>query len=321
MTHIGLQIPGHTFPVPDEDIFDTIAGIAARAEEVGFDSVWVMDHFEQLFMLGGVDEPILEGYTTLAGLAARTSRVQLGTLVTGVTYRNPALLAKMVTTLDLISRGRAILGIGAAWFDEEHQAYGYGPLLPVRERMDRLEEAVQICRLMFTEKTPSFDGTHYSIKEVRNLPLPVQPGGPRIMIGGSGEKRTLRLVAQYADMANVFGTQPEVIRHKVEVLEKHCGEVGRDRAEITVTGLVTVVTGPTTEIANARKAALLEAFNAPEEVAAEFAVIGTPDEVTEKIAALRGAGLDGVIVNLGREDAADLETVAVAGAALRAAFS
>jgi alkanesulfonate monooxygenase SsuD/methylene tetrahydromethanopterin reductase-like flavin-dependent oxidoreductase (luciferase family) len=151
--------------------------------------------------------------------------------------------------------------------------------------------------------------------------MPIQAGGPPIMIGGSGEKRTLRLVAQYADMANVFGTLPEVVRHKVDVLEKHCGEVGRDRGEITVTGLVTVVTGPTNEVANARKEALLQAFGASEEVASEFAVIGTPDEITGKVGALREAGLDGIIANLGREDAADLETVAVAGAALRAAFS
>lgn len=321
MTHIGLQIPGFTYPVPDGELFETAAGIATTAEASGFDSIWVMDHFEQLPMLGGVDEPILEGYTTLAALAARTSSVQLGTLVTGVTYRNPALLAKMVTSLDVISQGRAILGIGAAWFDEEHQAYGYGPLLPVKERMDRLEEAVQIVRLMFTENTPSFQGTYYSINEVRNLPRPIQAGGPKIMIGGSGEKRTLRLVAEYADMANLFGTTPALVRQKVDVLEKHCSDVGRDRRDITVTGLITVVTGATDGIARQRKEALLGALGVTEEVASEFAVLGTPGQITEKVAALREAGLDGIIVNLGREDAADLETVAAAAAALRAAYS
>lgn len=321
MTHIGFQIPGFTYPVAHDRLFETVAGIAGAAEEAGFDSVWVMDHFEQLPMLGGVDEPILEGYTTLGALAARTSKVQLGTLVTGVTYRNPALLAKMVTSLDVISKGRAILGIGAAWFEEEHEAYGYGSLLPVGERMDRLEEALQICRLMFTEEKPSFEGRFYSINEARNLPKPIAKGGPPILIGGSGERRTLRLVAQYADMCNIFATTPEVVRHKLEVLEKHCGEVGRDPSEITKTALVTVVTGATPEVAEQRKQRLLAAFGATEEVAAEFALLGSSEQITEKVAGLREAGLDGIIANLGREDAADLDTVAAVGTALRAAFS
>lgn len=321
MTHIGFQIPGFTYPVPDDRLFETVAGIAVAAEEAGFDSVWVMDHFEQLPMLGGVDEPILEGYATLAALAARTSRVELGTLVTGVTYRNPALLAKMVTSLDVISGGRAILGIGAAWFDEEHQAYGYGPLLPVKERMDRLEEALQICRSMFTETTPSFDGRYYSINEVRNLPRPLRAGGPPILIGGSGERRTLRLVAQYADMCNVTGPDPEAVRHKIDVLEKHCGDVGRDPSEIVKTTLATVITGPDEKTADARKEAILTAFGMSEEAASEFAIFGAPDRITERVAALRDAGLDGIIVNLGREDAADLESVAATAAALRAAFA
>ncbi|MBI2169082.1 MAG: LLM class F420-dependent oxidoreductase [Actinobacteria bacterium] len=321
MTHIGFQIPGFTYPVPDGELFETVAGIAAAAESAGFDSVWVMDHFEQLPMLGGVDEPIFESYVTLGALAARTSRVQLGTLVTGVTYRNPALLAKMVTTVDLVSGGRAILGIGAAWFDDEHQAYGYGPLLPVRERMDRLEEALQVCRAMFTEERPSFDGEYYRIREARNLPRPLRPGGPPILIGGNGERRTLRLVAQYADMCNLTGPNPEVIRHKLDVLEKHCVEAGRDPAEIVKTSLVTVITGADEQTAQERKEALLAAFGMTEEQAAEFAILGSPDQVTEKVAAMAEAGLDGVIVNLGREDAADLDSVAATGAALRAAFS
>lgn len=320
MAHIGFQIPGFTYPVPDEALFDTVAGIAGAAETAGFDSVWVMDHLEQLPMLGGVDHPILEGYTTLAALAGRTSRVQLGTLVTGVTYRNPALLAKMVTSLDVISGGRAILGIGAAWFEAEHDAYGYGALLPAGERLDRLDEAVQICRLMFAQDKPSFEGKHYRIDEARNLPKPLSAGGPPIMIGGGGEKRTLRLVAQYADMCNVSMTTPAMVRHKVDVLEKHCGEVGRDPGEIVKTALATVVTGATAESARARKEALLAAFQMTEEQASEFAIIGSPTEVTDKVGALAEAGLDGMIVNLGREDAADLESVAATGAALRAAF-
>lgn len=321
MTHLGFQIPGFTYPVPDEQLFETVAGIAGAAEAAGFHSVWVMDHFEQLPMLGGVDEPILEGYTTLGALAARTSTVELGTLVTGVTYRNPALVAKIVSTLDVISRGRAILGIGAAWFEEEHEAYGYGSLLPAGERLDRLEEALEICRAMFTEERPTFEGRYYAIHEARNVPRPIREGGPPILVGGGGEKRTLRLVAEHADMCNIFATRPEDVRHKLDVLEKHCGDVGRDPDEIVKTALVTLVTGPDRAVAEERKRSLLESMGVDEEVASEFAVMGPPDRVTEQVAALREAGLDGIIVNLGREDAADLETVAAAGDALARAFA
>lgn len=321
MTHLGFQIPGFTYPVSDDRLFETVAGIAGAAEGAGFDSVWLMDHFEQLPMLGGVDEPILEAYTTLGALAARTSKVELGTLVTGVTYRNPALVAKTVTTLDVISQGRAILGIGAAWFEEEHEHYGYGSLLPAGERLDRLEEALEICRAMFTEDRPSFEGRYYAINEARNLPRPIRDGGPPILIGGSGEKRTLRLVAEHADMCNIFATRPDGVRQKLDVLEKHCGDVGRDPEEIVKTALVTLVTGPDAATAEQRKQSLLEAMGVDEDVASEFAIIGSPERITEQVAGLREAGLDGIIVNLGREDAADLETVAAAGEALRAAFA
>src|SRR5439155_8630529 len=191
----GLQIPNFTLGVPDDRLFEEVAGIATTAEESGYDSVWVMDHFYQLPPLGGPAQPMLEAYTLLGALGARTERVRLGTLVTGVTYRNPALLAKIVTTLDVITSGRAILGIGAAWHDVEHQGLGF-EFPPAGERLDRLEEAVQICRAMFREERPSFAGRHYRIEEAWNVPRPVQPGGPAIMIGGGGEKRTLRLVAQ-----------------------------------------------------------------------------------------------------------------------------
>src|SRR5256885_4327134 len=161
MTKFGLQIPNFTFAdVPDREMFEHVADLAVAGEQAGFDSVWVMDHFWQLPPLGGPDQPILEGYVLLGALAACTDRVQLGTLVTGVTYRNPALLAKMVTTLDVVSKGRAILGIGAAWYDVEHEGLGFD-FPAVKERMDRLEEAVQICRAMFTEPSPSFDGRYY----------------------------------------------------------------------------------------------------------------------------------------------------------------
>src|ERR1700722_19231225 len=172
VTRFGLQIPNFTYPgVSDRDLFARVADIAGAAEESGFDSVWVMDHLYQIAGVGPRTDPMLEAYTLLGGLAARTSRVSLGTMVTGVTYRNPALLAKEVTTLDILSSGRAILGIGAAWDEKEHIGYGF-TFPPLGERLDRLEEALQICRAMFTEEAPSFTGRHYRIHEALNLPRP-----------------------------------------------------------------------------------------------------------------------------------------------------
>src|ERR1019366_4352042 len=195
---IGLQIPNFTLGVPDDQLFEAVVQLAVTAEDSGFESLWVMDHFYQLPALGGPTQPMLESYTLLGGLAARTSRIRLGTMVTGVTYRNPALLAKIVTTLDVISAGRAMLGIGAAWYDVEHEGLGV-EFPPVKERMERLGEAVQLCRAMVRDEVATFAGKYYWGHEARNLPRPVQPGGPPILIGGGGEKRTLRLVARYAD--------------------------------------------------------------------------------------------------------------------------
>src|SRR5438105_1974432 len=170
VTRLGLQIPSFTYQsVPDTELFARVSDLATTAEESGFDSVWVMDHFYQIGMVGKVTEPMLEAYSLLPALAARTSRVRLGALVTGVTYRNPAHLAKIVTTLDVISSGRAILGIGAAWNEDEHRGFGWD-FPPVAERMDRLEEALQICRAMVTEERPSFHGTYYPIEEAINSP-------------------------------------------------------------------------------------------------------------------------------------------------------
>lgn len=309
MMKLGLQIPTFDFPdTPDDRLFDRVADVARAAEEVGFDSIWVMDHLFQITQRPS--DPIFEGYTLLSGLAARTSRVKLGTLVTGVTYRNPALLAKMVTSLDVISAGRAICGIGAAWFELEHRGLGY-VFPPVGERMDRLEEAVQICRLMFTEEAPSFEGRHYTIREALNRPRPVTPGGPPIMIGGSGEKRTLKLVARYADACNLFG-EAEVLKHKLAVLDEHCAAVGRDPRAITRTNLRTVAIAPTE--AEVERTLDLHAARWGEGARAR-AVAGTPDRVADEMRALVDAGLDGVIVNL--PDAWNLETVALAGETLK----
>lgn len=227
----GFHMPNYTFEgVPPERLFDRVAEDARAAEANGFDMVTVMDHLYQIPNIGPEGDPMLEAYTTLGALAAATSRILLGTLVTGVTYRNPALLAKEVTTLDVVSHGRAILGIGAAWNEVEHGGYGFD-FPPIGRRLDRLEEAVAICKAMFTEERPSFEGEHYRIDRARNSPRPLQPGGPKILIGGGGEKRTLRIAARYADITNWFGTIEDG-RRKLEILDRHCEAVGRDPRSI-----------------------------------------------------------------------------------------
>src|SRR5258708_16041313 len=205
MPFFGYHMPSFTVPgVPPDELFDHVGGLARSAESAGFELVTVMDHFYQITGIGAEEEPMLEGYTTLGALARETKRVRLAILVTGVTYRNPALVAKMVTTLDVISKGRMICGIGAAWNESEHIGYGFD-FPPIRERMDRLDEALTILKLMFTQERPSFSGTHYRIDRALNNPRPLQPGGPKIMVGGGGEQRTLRLFARYAGMSHWFG--------------------------------------------------------------------------------------------------------------------
>jgi len=313
MTKFGLQIPNFTFAgVPDREMFEHVADLAVAGEQAGFESVWVMDHFWQLPPLGGPTQPMLEAYTLLGGLAARTHRVKLGTLVTGVTYRNPALLAKMVTTLDIVSSGRAMLGLGAAWYEEEHEALGFD-FPPARERLDRLEDALQICRAMFTEETPSFAGKHYRIDKALNIPRPLQQNGPRIMVGGSGEKRTLRLVAQYADMCNINGS-PDTIRHLLEVLRGHCADVGRDPAEVTTTRLGSLFLTSSAEEAEQTSGFLRDAAGADFE---ERFTVGDPGAVIDQVGALVDAGLDELIFNL---PFADPATVRRAGELLVARF-
>ena len=234
MPFFGYHMPSFTFPgVPPGQLFDHVGGLALSAESAGFELVTVMDHLYQITGVGKEEEPMLEGYITLAALARETSKVKLATLVTGVTYRNPALVAKMITTLDVISKGRMICGIGAAWNESEHIGYGF-EFPPIRERMDRLDEALTIIKLMFTEERPSFTGTHYRIDRALNVPRPLQPGGPKIMVGGGGEQRTLRLVAKHADMSHWFGPLAD-IKRKSEILNRYCEEEGRDPATITKT--------------------------------------------------------------------------------------
>jgi len=313
MTLFGLQIPNFRHAAPDAEMFDHTVARATAAERGGFDSVWVMDHFWQLPALGGPDEPILEAYTLLGALAARTERVQLGTLVTGVTYRNPALLAKIVTTLDIISKGRAILGIGAAWYEEEHDGFGFA-FPGAGERLDRLEEAVQICRALFRDDQPTWKGRYYSIADARNVPRPIRPGGPPIMIGGGGERRTLRLVAQYADMCNVTGG-PATIAHKLDVLRGHCKDVGRDPSEIVTTRLGTLVLTSNREETE-RTTGFLHGI-AGDAFGEQFTV-GEAGEVVEQVGALVDAGLDSLIFNM---PFADPATVTRAGELLTKHFT
>jgi F420-dependent oxidoreductase-like protein len=249
----GYHMPNFTFAgVPDDQLFDRVAELARAAEKAGFDLVTVMDHFYQIGPVGPETDPMLEAYTTLGGIAAKTERVMLGTMVSGVTYRNPALLAKTITTLDIVSKGRAMLGIGAAWNDVEHAGYGFD-FPPIGEREDRLEEALAICKAMFTEERPSFQGRYYQIDRALNHPRPIQPGGPKIMVGGGGEKRTLLTAAKFADITNWFGSIEDAAP-KLAVLDRHCETVGRDPSTILRTVAVPIV-----PVANeAEKARLLE---------------------------------------------------------------
>ena len=319
----SLQIPRFTYDgVAPEDLFERVAAVAVAAEDSGFDAVFVMDHFWQLAMMGPPDWDMFEGYTMLAALAARTSRVKLGTLVTGVTYRNPAHLAKIVTNLDVISRGRALLGIGAAWFEEEHKAYGFD-FPPVKERFERLEDALHICKLMFTEHAPSYSGRHHSIEGAFNVPRPVTPGGPPILIGGSGERVCMRLMAEHADACNIIATKDELPR-KLEALAQRCAEVGRDPATIAKTWLASLVVAPTHDEAYGKLSAMLadrgfdqSALDDPgvrSFVLGRF-LVGDPDEVGEQVAELRAGGLDGVVLNM-PVDGFDTEAVGLAGEAL-----
>ena len=223
---LGLQIPSFDFPgVSPDELFERLTEISAAAESSGFDSFFVMDHLHQIPGIGPQTSWMLEGNTILAALAARTERLQLGLMVGGVTYRNPALHAKVTTTLDVISGGRAIHSLGAAWFEDEHRAYGFD-FPPLKERFQRLEEALQIARAMFTQESPSFVGRHYRIENVLNNPRPLRGDIP-ILVGGSGERKTLRLVAQHADACNIPG-DPERVGRLLGVLGDHCEAVERN---------------------------------------------------------------------------------------------
>jgi F420-dependent oxidoreductase-like protein len=313
---LGLQLPSFDFPgVAPGDLFERLVQIAGTAEASGFDSLFVMDHLHQIPGVGPQTDRMLEGNTVLGALAARTGRLQLGLLVGAVTYRNPALHAKVTTTLDVISGGRAIHALGAAWFEAEHRAYGFD-FPPLKERFERLEEALAISRAMFTQEPASFAGTHYRVDGALNNPRPIRGDIP-ILVGGSGERKTLRLVAQYADGCNVFG-DPERIRHLMGVLDAHCEDVGRDPAEITRTKLGTLVIADTHEEAERLLASWPERANLDPDRLRSVLTLGTPDEVGEQVQALHEAGLDGIVFNM--RNPHDTDAVALAGETLTRAF-
>lgn len=242
---IGLQVPNFTWPGGAAGIADKLTEIAQTAENGGFHSLWVMDHF---FQLGGeYGEPeseMLEGYSTLSYFAGLTRRIKLGVLVTGVIYRYPGILAKTITTLDVLSRGRAYLGIGAAWYEREAQAFGV-PFPPLAERFERLEEALQIIHQMWSDETGPYNGKHYTLAETVNNPQPLSKPRPPIMVGGMGENKTFRLIAKYGDACNLFDAYGfEAIQKKLDALKQRCEEVGRDYNEIEKTSLGTIHLAP-----------------------------------------------------------------------------
>jgi F420-dependent oxidoreductase-like protein len=231
---LALHFPNFTMPGAPDTLRGLLGDTARAADEGGFAAMTVMDHWFQMIPLGGSAEPMLEGYTTLGYLAALTERLRLGTLVTGVTYRYPALLAKTVTTLDVLSNGRAFLGIGAAWYEQEHDAYGV-PFPPLKERFERLTETLEICEQMWSADDGPYEGRHYRLGATICNPQPIQRPRPPILIGGGGEKKTLRLVAEHGDACNLFDLGPEEVGRKIDVLRGHCDDVGRDFASIQLT--------------------------------------------------------------------------------------
>ncbi|MFW0785686.1 LLM class F420-dependent oxidoreductase [Gordonia sp. CPCC 206044] len=293
MTRLGYQIPNFTYPgIAADQLFDTVVAQAREADASGFDTVLVMDHFYQLPILGTPDEPMIEAYTLLSALAQHTSKVRLSALVTGNTYRNPTLLAKTVTALDIVSGGRGQLGIGAGWYELEHDSLGY-EFGTFTDRFEKLEEALQIILGMLDGKRPSLDGRRYKVSDALNVPAPLSK--IPVMIGGGGEKKTLRMVAQYADESNLICAVEDIGR-KLDALAAHCEALGRDRSEITVSLQTSACVAPTHDEAVADFEAYLQR-NPAAEVRRAGTVVGDPDEVAARFADLLATGVDGVTVN------------------------
>jgi F420-dependent oxidoreductase-like protein len=280
---LGLQIPNFSYGTGVEQLFPTVIAQAREAESAGFDSVFVMDHFYQLPMLGSPDQPMLESYTALAALATATEKVQLGTLVTGNTYRNPTLLAKVITTLDVVSQGRAILGIGTGWFELEHDQLGF-EFGTFTDRFNRLDEALQIILPMIKGERPTFSGTWYHTSEANANPR-YRDHIP-LMIGGSGEKKTIPLAARHFDHLNVIAGFDELPR-KLQVVRRRCEEIGRDPATLETSVLITV---------------LIDENVKPDQIPAEMTqrmAVGNPDSVADQLKTkVLDAGIDGLIINM-----------------------
>jgi F420-dependent oxidoreductase-like protein len=235
---LGIHFVRFDVPGGPPAIAASLAQTARIAEEGGATTFTVMDHWFQMEQMASATDPMLEGYTTLGFLAGQTERLRLGLLVTGVTYRHPGLLAKIVTTLDVLSGGRAQLGIGAAWYEREHRGLGV-PYPPIAERFERLEETLQICLQMWSSDDGPYEGRHHQLAETICSPRPLSSPRPRILIGGGGERKTLKLVARYADACNLFASSPEEVASKLEVLARHCEAEGRDPDSIDRTILAT----------------------------------------------------------------------------------
>ena len=273
---LGLQVPSFTFPDGQSHLGDTFGLIAERAERAGLHSLWVMDHFFQIRGVGPAENEMLEGWSALAFAAGRTNRIKLGTMVTGVTYRHPGVLVKTATTLDALSHGRAYFGIGAAWNEEEHKGLGV-PFPPLKERFERLEETLQIALQMWAGDEKPYQGKYYQLERPLNVPQSVQRPHPPILIGGGGEEKTLRMVAQYADACNLFtrmGT--DVLKHKLEVLQAHCQRLGRPYEQIEKTSLDTIRLARDGGDGALTPAAAIDHFGGLAELGIDHALFNTP---------------------------------------------
>ena len=309
----GLQHPNFSFDYDNKSsnngdttsqIVDSLKNLVTKAENSGFDSFWVMDHFHQIQFVGPPEEPMLEGWTIISMLAGITTKIKLGTLVTGIIYRHPSVLAKVAATLDVLSKGRLFMGIGAGWNEQESLAYGI-TFPSNQERMVRLEEAIQIIRKMWTEEPyASFNGKYYQIRNAYCNPKPIQKPSPPILVGGSGERKTLKIVAKYADACNLFGS-PEIVRKKLNILKEHCKSVSRDYDSILKTKLAAIIIDDNSDMVKNR---VLETFRGiPEEQIKEFVIYGTPEDVSRQIEILEEVGIQYVIVDL--EPSRELEAL------------
>jgi F420-dependent oxidoreductase-like protein len=290
----GIQHPSFTFDGEGNQIAETLSTLAKMAEQTGYDSLWMMDHFHQIEYVGKPEEPMLEGWTTISVLAGVTSRLKLGTMVTGNIYRYPSVLAKIGATLDVLSKGRLIFGIGAGWNEAESRAYGI-TFPSTRERLARLDEAVQLIKKMWTEERASFDGKYYKIEGALCNPKPIQKPHPKILIGGSGEKYLLRTVAKYGDACNLFGS-PETVKKKLEILREHCTAVGRDYGSILKTKLTRILISEDEAMVKGVVDRMTKIMP-PGMSVREMMVYGTPEQVKHQVSEFRDVGVEYLIVS------------------------